>query len=181
MMQVNLQTNSGAVVTVGTDSSWSALNGDSHRNPGPVMHGPGSAGTGFLEYIDARKEPDGWMNSGFKPGADWAAAVARSPTAAQISQLHPKMQPPMEVVASVDAVSVKAITLNLPPLALSFGAPPAPPLPNCTLTGPWAARRAFSQVSLQWRNLDFLLKNLHFLIKNLHLFLIQNQTSGASS
>ena len=43
----------GTVKVVGSDGSWQAFNGDVHRKPGPPTHGS-SAGTGFLEYIDAR-------------------------------------------------------------------------------------------------------------------------------
>ena len=56
-----------------------------------------SAGTGFIEYIDARDEPVGWKLAGFQPSADWGPVVASAPTTAQLGQLHAKMEPPMQV------------------------------------------------------------------------------------
>jgi hypothetical protein len=54
-----------------------AFDADVHRNPGRALHG-GSAGTGFLEYIDARNEPVGWKAAGFKPGAGWTRRGPKS-------------------------------------------------------------------------------------------------------
>ena len=87
----------GSSSTVVSDASWAAFDGDAHRRPGPSQGGGGSAGTGFVEYIDARGEPVGWRGAGFAPGAGWAPAVASAPTADQLANLHPRMQPPMEV------------------------------------------------------------------------------------
>jgi hypothetical protein len=86
-----------ALGVAATDASWASFNGDVHRNPGPATHG-GSAGTGFLEYIDARFEPVGWTLPGFSPGAGWAPAAAAPPTADQLKNLAARMQPPFEVV-----------------------------------------------------------------------------------
>ena len=61
MLQINLKLKSGENITIGTDSTWMAFNGDVHRKPGAPQHGH-SAGTGYLEYIDARQEPVGWAN-----------------------------------------------------------------------------------------------------------------------
>jgi hypothetical protein len=58
IMQLNIRSASGKVTTVGTDATWMSFDGDAHRHPGPALHGH-SAGTGFLEYIDARGEPVG--------------------------------------------------------------------------------------------------------------------------
>ena len=92
----------GAELLVVSDATWSAFNGDVHRVPGPSQGGGGSAGTGFVEYIDARAEPVGWRAAGFAPGAGWAPAVASPPSADQLSNLHPRMQPPMQVVELVN-------------------------------------------------------------------------------
>ena len=74
IMQLTLRLAGGAELTVVTDSTWLAFNGDVHRQPGPARHG-GSAGTGFLEYIDARFEPVGWRAPGFTPTASWVRAT----------------------------------------------------------------------------------------------------------
>jgi hypothetical protein len=37
----------------------------------------------FLEYIDARAEPVGWMTPGFKAGAGWDAATGTAPSAGE--------------------------------------------------------------------------------------------------
>ena len=91
-----------------------AFDGDIHRKPGKPQHGS-SAGTGFLEYIDARHEPVGWRSTGFVPGAGWGPAVATPPTAAERQSLHSKMEPPMQVYP-VPVRSIRAV----PP-------PPSPP------------------------------------------------------
>lgn len=125
IMQLQLRMAGGKATTVGTDATWMVFDADVHRNPGPALHG-GSAGTGFLEYIDARHEPVGWMTSGFKPGAGWAPAVAASVSSTQLAQLTPKMQPPIEVEPPLSVVSIKSVAPNPAP------APPGPPPP----TGP---------------------------------------------
>ena len=130
MLQINFELSSGKVVTVGTDKTWSAFNGDAHRNPGAALHGH-SAGTSFLEYIDARREPVGWKAAGFKAGAGWGAATATAPTSAQLAQLHPKMQPPMEVMPSVAVVTIRAIAPNLPPPPGPAPLPPPGPPATC--------------------------------------------------
>lgn len=117
IMQIVFRDASGAPTVVATDATWSSFNGDAHRRPGPAIHG-GSAGTGFIEYIDARGEPVGWTLPGFSPGADWSPAVASANTPALAHVLHAKMQPPFEVVA----------------LTLSELRPVKPPSP--TPTGP---------------------------------------------
>lgn len=96
LMQIHLRLKSGDDVLIVTDGSWQAFNGDAHRNPGKAQHG-GSAGTGFLEYIDARKEPVGWMKLGFEAGSGWVAASAVAPSPQQHDNLHAKMGRPMQV------------------------------------------------------------------------------------
>jgi hypothetical protein len=98
LLQVVFRAADGAPLgVVGTDASWAAFDGDAHRVPAPPTHGS-SAGTHFLENIDARAEPVGWRAAGFVPGAGWAPAVAAPITPAQAADLHAKMQPPFEVV-----------------------------------------------------------------------------------
>lgn len=114
IMQIVFRAADGTPTIIGTDATWSAFNGDAHRKPGPATHG-GSAGTGFLEYIDARGEPVGWTLPGFTPGNGWSPALASPNTPALAAQLHAKMQPPFEVVQ---------LTLSeLRPVPV----PPAPP------------------------------------------------------
>ena len=118
MLQLVLRLTDGTVTTVVTDETWLAFDGDAHRKPGKPQHG-GSAGTGFIEYIDARAEPVGWRvapGGGFAPGAAWAAAKAAAPSAEQLSQLHAKMEPPLQVY-SVDTAAIWAA--------------PSPPSPPC--------------------------------------------------
>ena len=98
LLQVVFRAADGAALgVVGTDASWAAFDGDAHRKPGPPTHGK-SAGTAFLEYIDARAEPVGWRLPGFLPGAGWAPANATPPSAADVRALHARMEPPMQVV-----------------------------------------------------------------------------------
>ena len=104
----------GSRTSVVTDGSWRAFNGDVHRRPGPATNG-GSAGTGFLEYIDARAEPVGWRTAAFAEGAGWAAAVGSAPSASDLANLHPRMQPPMVVDEDLPVVAIRPI--------------PSPPLP----------------------------------------------------
>ena len=101
-----------------TDASWRAFDGDAHRKPGPATKG-GSAGTGFLEYIDARGEPVGWRAPGFVEGAGWTAATAAAPSSDEVKNLHPRMQEPMAVDETLAPVSMRPI--------------PSPPIPP---TGP---------------------------------------------
>ena len=96
MMQLHLSFGNGSVTTLVTDGTWSAFDGDVHRKPGRPKHG-NSAGTGFIEYIDARGEPAGWKGTPFTPGAGWAPATTATPTDAQRQNLHPKMEPPLQV------------------------------------------------------------------------------------
>ena len=126
LMQLHLRSAGGQVTTLGTDKTWMAFDGDAHRNPGKPLHG-GSAGTGFIEYIDARHEPVGWMTAGFKPTAGWSPAAARSLTAADYAQLTPKMQPPMEVEPPVAVVTIKSIAPNPAPAPKPAPPPPGPP------------------------------------------------------
>ena len=131
IMQLMLTDSAGKVTTLGTDATWMAFDADGHRNPGRTLHGS-SAGTGFIEYIDARQEPVGWRKTGFKPGAGWAAAVAKPPNEDQVAQLHPKMQPPMEVEPPVQVVTIKSIAPNPAPAPHPHGPPPPPPGPPAT-------------------------------------------------
>eukprot|EP01046_Picozoa_sp_COSAG06_P023084 COSAG06_NODE_1818_length_8294_cov_40.638560_5_plen_735_part_00 len=131
IMQLQLRTAGGKSTTLGTDATWMALDADVHRNPGPALHGH-SAGTGFLEYIDARHEPVGWMTAGFKPGAGWGPAVASAVSSTQLAQLTSKMQPPIEVEPPVSAVTIKAIAPNPAPAPGPHGPPPPPPGPPAT-------------------------------------------------
>ena len=128
VMQLHLWEAGGKVTTVGTDSTWMAFDADIHRNPGPALHGH-SAGTGFIEYVDARNEPVGWMASGFKPGAGWGPAVGRALAATDYAQLTPKMQPPMEVEPPVAVVTIKSIAPNPAPAPHPGPAPSPPPGP----------------------------------------------------
>ena len=104
ILEVVLTDAAGATVTVSTDPTWLAFNGDAHRKPGPPTHGS-SAGTAFLEYIDARGEPVGWRQAGFAAGADWAPAVATAPSPSDQRAFHPRMQPPL-VVADIAVTSI---------------------------------------------------------------------------
>ena len=121
-MQLTWRDAGGAVVSTAgsTDASWSAFDGDAHRKPGPGQHGH-SAGTGFLEYIDANHEPVGWQLPGFAPTAAWAAPVATAQLWPGLSpkDIHAKMEPPMQVTL-IDAASVV-------PAAPAPSPPPAPP------------------------------------------------------
>ena len=114
MMQLMLTTADNVTMTYVTDSTWSGFNGDVHRNPGPPKHGH-SAGTGYIEYIDARHEPVGWKHSSFMPAASWGAVTAAAPTASQLKELHAKMEPPLQVYP----IPVKSIR--------PVPAPPTPP------------------------------------------------------
>jgi hypothetical protein len=48
LLQLQLRTHAGEVITHVSNASWTAFNGDAHRKPGPPTHGS-SAGTGFIE------------------------------------------------------------------------------------------------------------------------------------
>ena len=96
-------------VVIVSDSSWLALNADIHRNPGAATGGGSSAGNGFVEFIDARHEPIGWRATGFVPGAGWAPAVASAPSSDQLANLHPRMQPPMEVVQVINVERIWSV------------------------------------------------------------------------
>jgi hypothetical protein len=130
ILQVVLRLQSGATVHLSTDDTWMGFDGDAHRVP--VLHTSRhpSAGTAFIEYIDARKEPIGWTTKGFKTTADWAVATATTPTAAQLAMMAPKMQPPMQVVDTIEAVSIVPYTPGPPP------APHPPPNPTPRPTPP---------------------------------------------
>eukprot|EP00035_Acanthoeca_spectabilis_P025007 m.456410 g.456410 ORF g.456410 m.456410 type:complete len:1036 (-) comp21050_c0_seq1:25-3132(-) len=119
VLQLQFVSASGDTTTIGTDSTWSAFDGDVHRNPGKAQHG-GSAGTGFIEYIDARAEPVGWKLVGFKPDSAWAAASA---TAIGSTVLHPRMEPPMQTTY------ISTATTSNTPFAPPRG-PPGPPGPG---------------------------------------------------
>ena len=91
IFQIVMTLSDGSTTTVVTDASWSSFNGDLHRFPGPAKNG-GSAGTGFLEYIDARGEPVNWRTVGFVEDSKWVPAVATPPSADEVSQMHPRME-----------------------------------------------------------------------------------------
>ena len=120
IFQLVLHLADGSTQTLVSDASWGAFNGDLHRKPGPAAHG-GSAGTGFIEYNDARGEPVGWRAPGFTPGAQWAAAAAQAPSAAQLLDLHPHMQPPLQVAP-------------MPLVSIVPGPAPPPPPPTGPVT-----------------------------------------------
>jgi len=96
MLQLHLRLKSRQQVVIVTDDTWQAWNGDAHRQPGPPKHGQ-SAGTGFLEYVDARAEPVGWKLPDFQAKDGWAPAGANTPSADQRQNLHPKMARPLQV------------------------------------------------------------------------------------
>jgi len=108
ILQINLRLRSGTTRVLFTDGTWQAFNGDAHRKPAAPQYGR-SAGTGFLEYIDARAEPVGWTSPGFKADAAWSNAVATSPSSDQQENLHAKMTRPMQVydvpIASIRPVA----------------------------------------------------------------------------
>jgi hypothetical protein len=112
MLEVRMTCADGATITLVTDSSWLAFNGDVHRNPAPATQG-GSAGTAFLEYIDARHEPVGWRMPGFAPGSGWLAAVGSSPSSDDARNLHPRMQPPMQT-SDLSLVSIVPVPSPAP-------------------------------------------------------------------
>merc|ERR1711871_1541745 len=107
MLELRLTLASGTVVTHGTDMKWMAFNGDLHRKPGPAQHG-NSAGTGFIEYIDARAEPTDWKVPSFHHSSAWQSAVATPPSKSDLANLHSKMEPPMQLT-SVSVASIKPI------------------------------------------------------------------------
>ena len=131
IFQVTLYLSSGANVTMVTDGSWQAFNGDKHRMPGRAQHG-GSAGTGFLEYIDARGEPVGWRAPGFSPDGQWTPAVASQPTAGQVANFVSHMKPPFQVHDLV--------------LQTIY---PGPPPPDPPPTGPVTCGRVSENENLQ--------------------------------
>jgi hypothetical protein len=114
IFQLVLTDTAGATTTVVSDASWLAFDGDAHRKPGPATQG-GSAGTAFLEYIDARGEPVGWRAPGFVPGAGWGPAAATPPSASDLANLHPRMQPSLSF-SNLTVVSITPV--------------PAPPQPG---------------------------------------------------
>jgi len=91
ILQIIMTASDGSVTTIVTNTSWSSFNGDLHRFPGPPQHGS-SAGTGFLEYIDARGEPINWRTVGFVEDSKWVPAVATPPSTDEISNFHPRME-----------------------------------------------------------------------------------------
>jgi hypothetical protein len=127
ILQVVLRLQSGAIVHLSTDNTWMGFDGDAHRVPVPHTGSQhATAGTAFIEYIDARKEPVGWMTKGFKMTPDWAAATATTPTAAQLAVMAPKMQPPMQVVDTIEVLSIAPYTPGPPPAPK----PPSNPTPH---------------------------------------------------
>ncbi len=114
LLQVVFRAADGAPLgVVGSDASWAAFDGDAHRRPAPPAHGH-SAGTAFLENIDARAEPVGWRAAGFVPGAGWAPANATPLSATDVHTLHARMEPPMQVV---DLAPAALRTAARPPAA----------------------------------------------------------------
>jgi len=117
IFQVTMLFSSGEPLSIITDNTWGAFNGDLHRKPGPATHG-GSAGTGFLEYIDARGEPVGWRAPGFIPNASlWGSPIATLPTPSDVAMFHAHMKPPLEV-SPMTLASIRPVP------------PPAPPAPS---------------------------------------------------
>ena len=85
-----------------------------------------SAGTDFIEFIDARHEPIGWKTPGYLVNSsEWHAVTATAPTAVQLQALHARMEPPMETVS----IHVKSIAPSTP-----LPPPPPPLLPHQTAT-----------------------------------------------
>ena len=122
LLQVQLQVAGGETITMGTDGTWSAFDADVHRNPGKSTGGQKSAGTTFVEFIDARAEPTGWMHPGFKGGAGWSPANAAPISPLQFEQLHSKMEPKLDW-SMVPVRSIRAVAPGPAP-------GPAPPPPG---------------------------------------------------
>ena len=114
ILQMQFRLADGSMQLTGsTDATWRAFNGDAHRNPGPAQHG-GSAGTKFIEYIDARKEPVGWQLVGYDDsGGGWATAKATPPTASDVANLYSKMEPPIQVCIMSRSCAVVVVGLLL--------------------------------------------------------------------
>ena len=121
ILQLVITLADGSSRSVVTDSSWRAFDGDAHRRPGPAMDG-GSAGTAFVEYIDARGEPVGWRAAGFAEGAGWEAAVGAAPSAAELVDLYPRMEAAMVVDEALQVASLREIP-----------SPPVPPGAACAV------------------------------------------------
>jgi len=112
MLEVRLTLDSGKVITIGTDATWLAFNGDVHRKPGKPEgkgHDANSAGTGFIEYIDARNEPIDWMLSSFRATSAWRPAVATEPSTADAYNLHSKMEPPLQLT-SIPVTTIRPVS-----------------------------------------------------------------------
>jgi hypothetical protein len=108
IFQLELTLADGSVSRVVTDASWRAFDGDAHRKPGPAMDG-GSAGTAFVEYIDARGEPVGWRAAGYSEGPGWAAAAGAAPSAEELANLYPRMESPMVVDELLRVASLQPV------------------------------------------------------------------------
>jgi hypothetical protein len=121
IFQLILTDSTGAASTVVTDDSWLAFDGDAHRKPGPATDG-GSAGTRFLEYIDARGEPVGWRAAGFTPGPGWGPAVGTAPSASDLANLYPRMQVREQRVG--EGARARASATGARPLSSAHAAPP---------------------------------------------------------
>ena len=110
LLQIEMTFTSGKKITIVSDHTWDAFNGDAHRKPAKAQHG-NSAGTGFIEYIDAREEPVGWMLPSFRVDQKWRPAVATVPSKMDVSNIHAKMEPPIQM-SSVTPKSTMSIGKN---------------------------------------------------------------------
>jgi len=102
LLQLRIGYANGAEDLILSDATWSAYNADVHRLPGPPHHGS-SAGTGFLEYIDARYEPIRWKFPDFSLDSGWTDAKAFAMTDDQKKNIHQKMEPPLQTKDMVPA------------------------------------------------------------------------------
>jgi len=123
ILQLALTMADGSTAVVATDGSWRAFDGDVHRRPGPPLSG-GSAGTDYVEHIDARAEPIGWTAQGFVEGAGWAAAVGAAPSAVELQNLYPRMEPQLDVDEEVQVVATWPIPSPPIPAGVSCGVVP---------------------------------------------------------
>jgi hypothetical protein len=99
-----------------SDAAWQAASADAERNPQGPNGGEYSAGIKLgVEFIDARQEPVGWREPGFK-AARWAAAVylaaGEVPEGYTAADEASKMEPPMQLSRDVRPASVVQVTLG---------------------------------------------------------------------
>ena len=98
-LELNMFFVDGSSQVVSTDETWSAFNGDKHRNPKPSSRP--SAGNAFLENIDATYEPVGWKTSNFVLTSEWSNATATIPTESDLQSFTAKMQPDLSVIETM--------------------------------------------------------------------------------